>query len=302
MKKVILSCFLSFSIIALFGQLKVHSPGDVGIGFTTSPDGKFHVKGGNAIFEQGSMGIGTNAPQRTLHVAGTNALVRIDRRGASGPGFQLVNQTSSGVVEKNFVFVNAGTGTGTYFYIADSGTNVTGANTRRFVINGTTGNVAIGSSTNPVEKLTVSGGAYKTSGGSSWSIPSDRRLKNNISDFENGLNVIMKINPVKYNYNGLAGTKSNGGEEVGIIAQELQKVAPFMVKTFSYTEDSDNGIDNTDIIEDTPESIANKTTKKEYLSVNDSSIKYILINAVKEQQEIISSLEKRIKLLEERLK
>ena len=53
-----------------------------------------------------------------------------------------------------------------------------------------------------------------------WTYGSDRRLKENISYFENGLDTIMRLKPAAYDY--ISGTKSN----LGFIAQDVQEVIP----------------------------------------------------------------------------
>ena len=104
------------------------------------------------------------------------------------------------------------------------------------------------------------GAAYKPGGGA-WAALSDRRLKHNVRDFADGLSIIKAIRPVSFQYNGLANTSDNGAEYVGVIAQELQQIAPYMVKDIG-----------------------------EYLSVDPSALTYVLINAVKEQQAEIEAL------------
>ena len=87
--------------------------------------------------------------------------------------------------------------------------------------------------------LTVSGKAFKT--GSTWDVLSDERVKKDIVDFKPGLSDLEKIHVVKFKYNGLGGTKDTGKEYVGVVAQELEKVAPFMVSTVQaklHTEDA----------------------------------------------------------------
>ncbi len=65
-----------------------------------------------------------------------------------------------------------------------------------------------------------------------WTIPSDERTKTNIQDFNDGLDIIMQINPVTYEYNGKGGFVEDGSMKVGIIAQKLQPVAPYMIGTY----------------------------------------------------------------------
>lgn len=69
--------------------------------------------------------------------------------------------------------------------------------------------------------------AYKPST-STWGVLSDRRVKENIDPFTDGLNVVLKIKPVSFNYNGLGGTPK-GERAIGTVAQERQQLAPYMV-------------------------------------------------------------------------
>ncbi|MEZ5195891.1 MAG: tail fiber domain-containing protein [Bacteroidales bacterium] len=129
----------------------------------------------------------------------------------------------------------------------------------------------VGINTNgPTAKLSVNGSADKPGGGS-WGTFSDEKLKNKINPYNSGLKEVLKINPVTYHYNGLSGYDTET-EYVGVIAQELQTIAPEMV------------------------SIATKDDT-EYLKVDNSAMTYMLINAVKEQQEQIEALKKEIELL-----
>jgi hypothetical protein len=73
----------------------------------------------------------------------------------------------------------------------------------------------------------VDGSAGKPGGGS-WTNSSDRRLKQNINDYGDGLDEVMRIRPVTFHYNDLSGYDTDP-EYVGVIAQELQEVAPYMV-------------------------------------------------------------------------
>lgn len=108
--------------------------------------------------------------------------------------------------------------------------------------------------------LTISGLAYKPGGGG-WTSSSDARLKQSIKPYTDGLDKILSINPVYYHYNELSGNDTSK-EHIGVIAQELEKTAPYMVGTF-------------------------KQNDTEYLNVDNSAMTYMLINAIKEQQVII---------------
>lgn len=118
--------------------------------------------------------------------------------------------------------------------------------------------------------------AAKPSSGS-WTIVSDKRLKEDINPFNDGLSVLKKINPVYFKYNGNANTpKDDYG--IGVIAQEMQQIAPYMVGISEFLPDE-----------------SNKNNIEEYLSYNPDALHYININAIKELDDKISSLESQLK-------
>jgi len=127
----------------------------------------------------------------------------------------------------------------------------------------------------PTSDLSVNGTADKPGGGS-WAVFSDKRLKQNIAPYRDGLNLLTKISPIKFHYNEKSGCDTKP-EYVGVIAQDLQQIAPYMVSTFQ--KDS---ID--------------------YLSVDNSAMTYMLINSVKEQQVQIDELKSQIQKLTQLLK
>jgi len=107
-----------------------------------------------------------------------------------------------------------------------------------------------------------------------WSVASDGRLKRNVHDYTDGLAALMKIHPVWFTYTGEANLPEDTG--VGVIAQELQQIAPYMVGTWTHESGGQ---------------------KSEYLSVDNGAMTYMLINAVKEQQAIIEELKRTIETL-----
>jgi trimeric autotransporter adhesin len=148
------------------------------------------------------------------------------------------------------------------------------------VVLGNNANVGIGVSA-PVYQLQMSTGTAAKAGSSSWMIMSDSRLKKNITTFNDGLDLLKQIKPVWFQYNGQAGIETGDKKFVGIIAQEMQKIAPYTVGTFAYQD-----------------SLGNKT---EYLDYDANAVTYILINSVKEQQAVIEEKEAKIQELENRL-
>jgi hypothetical protein len=73
--------------------------------------------------------------------------------------------------------------------------------------------------------LQMFGNASKSSGGTSWGIISDRRVKQDVRAFEPGLNEIVRLRPVRFHYrDDIKRGLSSGQEEVGFIAQEVREV------------------------------------------------------------------------------
>jgi len=114
-----------------------------------------------------------------------------------------------------------------------------------------------------------------------WENGSDARIKKDISPFTDGLDVVKKINPVHYTYNGKGGLPE-GFKGIGVIAQEVQPIIPYAVN--SMKQKLNRGDDfETDI-----------------LTFDGGTLPFILINAIKEQQGQIESLTTRIEELERR--
>ena len=118
------------------------------------------------------------------------------------------------------------------------------------------------------------GEAYKL-GSATWAPLSDRRLKKNIQTYKGGLDELMQINPVTFEYNEKV--TDNSKEYVGIIAQEVKEVAPYMIKDITLTDKNGEEIEGED-----------------YLAVNPNAFIYMLINSTKEQQNTIESQDKTI--------
>ena len=122
-------------------------------------------------------------------------------------------------------------------------------------------------------QLSTDSAAKPTS--SLWTIASDKRIKENINPYKKGLQELLKINPIIYDYNGLGGfIKGKGG--VGIIAQEIIDILPDSVSSIK-AKLNETDEDETDI-----------------LNFNGHELIYVLINSIKEQQATITSLQDRL--------
>jgi len=148
-----------------------------------------------------------------------------------------------------------------------------GGSTELSVISGT-GFVGVNTTT-PAFTFEVNGNAAKPGGGS-WINSSDRRLKQNINPYTDGLQQLIQIEPVTFNYNAISGFDQSK-EHVGVLAQDLQKVSPYMVQNYHHNDG-------------------------DYLAVDNSAMTYMLINAVKEQQVEIEALKAAISELKTLLK
>ncbi|MBD0254415.1 MAG: tail fiber domain-containing protein [Cytophagales bacterium] len=144
-------------------------------------------------------------------------------------------------------------------------------------VNSATANTKVGiGTTAPAYLLHVNGTAGKP-GTSTWTVASDKRLKQDITPFEDGLAVVQQIRPVWFAYNGKAGMPA-GKRYVGVIAQDIQQAAPYTVGQFTYQD----------------------TTGKteQYLDYDANALTYLLVNAVQEQQQQVEQKDARIAALE----
>ncbi len=219
-----------------------------------------------------SVGIGTSSPKQKLHVVGDYY-----GRGA----LYLYSYSGDGTNGNAFVQGRDDSGTSDITLILRSQDN--GALNNAVVIR-PDGKVDIATTFTSGFTLQVNGTAAKPGGGS-WSTLSDGRLKSNVRPFEDGLNIINKINPVWFSYNGELGIKSNQ-QFVGTIAQDLAKTAPYMVEESRFTE---------------YDSASRATIEKNYLTADYSALNFVLVNAIKEQQKMIDEQNNKISQLEKRL-
>ncbi|MFZ2226246.1 MAG: tail fiber domain-containing protein, partial [Candidatus Moraniibacteriota bacterium] len=129
------------------------------------------------------------------------------------------------------------------------------------------GNVGIGT-TSPSYKLDVAGDLritgtpYRTGGDIAWQTPSDSRLKNIVGVADRGIDDLMKLNEVKFNYKadnpfGLIPNQTH----IGLIAQDVQKIFPEAVM-------EDRG----------------------YLTLNTTPIFWAMLRGVQQQQTQISGI------------
>lgn len=216
------------------------------------------------ISASGDVGIGTGSPLARLHVFST---ATNDAFGGFGP------DPSAGPA-LNFGYAGASIGRGAAFFNVRPDASAVApnpslrfltVNVERMIVTNA-GNVGIGTSA-PTDTLSVNGTASKTGGGS-WAVFSDERLKTIRGRFSSGLKAVMQLQPLRYGYkvNNALGLKSDG-EHVGFGAQAVQKVIPEAVTM----------------------------TSEGYLQVNNDPILWTMLNAIKEQQKEIENLKGQVR-------
>lgn len=239
------------------------------------------------IAASGNIGIGTGSPGANVDVFGntillgsdsgaltrTNATTKLTRLAA--PPFTSTNLNFAVIAaattstENIAAFGGAVAGmsaaTSVLFMTAATTNTDTGSERMRILSNG---RVGIGTAT-PDQLLSVNGDASKAGGGS-WQTFSDERLKNISGPFKSGLNAVLRLQPLRYQYrpDNAVGIKSEG-EHIGLAAQAVQKVIPEAVTANA------NG----------------------YLMVNNDPIIWTMLNAIKEQQQQIEELKREVKRL-----
>jgi hypothetical protein len=260
-----------------FSQAIIEATKDSG---AFAPDILFKIDGveGMRISGTGSgfIGMGQTAPIAKLDIkddsniplrvtaSDTSSVIRINRDGTHAVGGTIGSLAYRG---KNSLGIGS-----TYAHIdaISTDTNFLSANgelTFNVIVNNSdteamriddNANLGIGV-TAPVHKLQVAGTAGLSTG-TAWTNTSDIRLKDIRGDYDKGLNEIMQLRTVKFNYKednplGLPSDK----EIIGFIAQEVEQVIPEAVVT------RDDG----------------------YLELNVDPIHWALVNATQEQQEEI---------------
>ena len=249
-------------------RARFNSIGNLGIG-TTSPNSKLSISPSTAeakitLWDGGNTtnhyGLGISSSQLNYHVAGTSARHVFYAGGKNGDGTELMRIEGDGNVRmgpasNNFSNVilqvgNTGPSQRAAHFENDSGV-VNGGFKSTVSIENTASSGAAA--------LWLDNGFAAMPGGGDWANSSDRRLKQDIKKYKEGLEEIRKVNAVTYRYNEKSGHNTDI-TYVGVIAQELQEIAPHMVND-----------------------------EAEYLIVNSSAFTYMLINAVQEQDETIQS-------------
>lgn len=225
-----------------YNDVLVLDRGNVGIG-TTSPSAKLNVSGDIHIGDYGS------ASSRVLDFRTNNSLLTISTDGTSAGLGTLISYSWANGGQGPLRFANAA------------------GEVMRLAANG---NVGIGT-TSPSYQLQLSTDSAAKPSTNTWTIASDSRVKENINPYTKGLDVIMQINPVTYDYNGKAGF-AKIKDNVGVIAQEIKDVLSEGISTY-FAKLNENDVEDTELF-----------------NFNSHALTYVLINAIKELKQEIETL------------
>lgn len=183
---------------------------DYGVGFNADlSTAHFTVK------PNGLIGLGTTAPSRRLDVLAGAA--------SSNPA---AFRTSDYVISTtgSFLSFDFGAATGNTYSTLNA-YQAGGASSNNLILQNVGGNVGIGNS-NPTEKLHVTGNILASG---TITASSDRRFKKNIATITKSLEKISKINGVQYDWK--KPEDHSKGKQIGVIAQDVEKVFPEAVIT-----------------------------------------------------------------------
>ena len=130
------------------------------------------------------------------------------------------------------------------------------------------GNVTVNGS------LMVHGETRKASGSPAWTVVSDARVKEIMSEFPLGLETVMAMRPKIFRYNGKGGTTNDGKLYVGLIAQEVPpELAPYCrLRTKVRLEPAD-------------------AEETEIMMLDHSSFPFLCINALQEHEQRLQAVE-----------
>jgi len=266
--------------------MRIDSDGDVGIN-TTSPETKLHVKGtSDTVSPIKIQGLGQNGTNLISDRYFNNeSLTNIGISYSSGAlflGSQVKPSTTTESDASGYLSSQATFSSRRAAVVI----NGTGGNIR-FLNTDTSATVAVDTAIAMSERMRIdssgslilTGSTAQKASGTTWSNPSDTRLKNNKQNYTKGLTELLQINVKTWEWNGKAGT-TQGTTGIGVIADEIEVLLPNTVDTYK----AKLNIDDTE-----------ETDVKRF---DATEITWLLLNSIKEQQAIIEELKIRITALE----
>ena len=264
-------------------RMFIDKNGKIGIGVST-PSELLEVKDGNILLNNGNLSIHDNGTvgSENVSIYSTDAnasAMRIEQANSSAvpAALSIFSNTNLGGM-----VINNSSNTGNSIILNNNSTSGTGECI--LATNKGTGYVARLTSQHAVPKaLRTAGEVSRNNGSTTWDVGSDRRLKRNIKGFDEGLSVVLGIHPVRFKYNGIA-EYDTLQEQIGVIAQEIQQVAPYMISSQPIIAKDENGAEH------------------QYLMYDAHALPYLLVNAVQELHAMINAQKITIELQNSQIK
>lgn len=214
------------------------------------------------VMADGGVGFGTTQPDAPFQIASQNNWNLSNSEG----DFKIGNDT----YRLKMGIAMGGGGAGSATIMADGGTG-------KLILASNESNVAIISKSNGfypsadnTYTLGTSSNRWSTIYAANGTVQtSDRRLKTHIHSLNYGLDEIMKLRPVTYDWKKSSGLKKdNSGKQLGLIAQDVDKIIKEVVKK----PDNQEG----------------------YYGLNYTELIPVLINAIQQQQKQIKRLQQKL--------
>jgi hypothetical protein len=162
----------------------------------------------------GDLGIGTSSPGAKLEVNGTT---------------RLQDDVRMTILKRLFLYEISGTNAA---YIESDGSgNINFHNG----LSGVSNRLQI----NNNGDLILAGSTAQKATGTTWSNPSDQRLKDNIRDYTKGTVELMQVRVREWEYNGKGGTVE-GTKGLGVVADEVMVVLPDTVENYEAKLNADD--------------------------------------------------------------
>jgi hypothetical protein len=252
--------------------MRIDSSGNVGIG-TSSPASKLSVSGDVQVLSTNYLNFTNTAQQTYVRAPASNTLAfgtdSTERARIDSSGNLLVGTTSNALGFK--LYVNGGNDRG-MFLDAPSGSGV--YTTMNFAQNGAIQTQLFWfSTTDEFQIQNTSGGVKLTNGATSWASASDERLKDIIEPITNAAEKVSSLRAVIGKYK----TDAEEKRRTFLIAQDVQAVLPEAVYSAQQARSED---------------------ETEYLHLQYTDTIPLLVAAIKEQNQLITTLTDRITALE----
>lgn len=219
------------------------------------------------VTSKGKVGLGTGIPLTKLHlVDGDSPSIRLEQDATGGFGGQAWDLSSN---ETGFTIRDITNGGLTPFHISPA------APSNTFFVDAL-GNVGIGTNT-PGSELAVMGDITATGTITS----SDARLKENVKDIDNALQIINQLDAKEYYFKAndakLKGLNLPEEKQYGFIAQELEEVLPAVVlPAFQHEGTTYKGVKYDAIIPVLAQGIKEQQTEIEDLKAEVKELKSLM--------------------------